>query len=75
MTGIAKVAVGAIVKLDDGRDYLVRSFETPTHVALRDMDTSEVKVVHMDRLRCKVPATRRGNEDLDGIEPRRIDAA
>ena len=75
MTGIAKVAVGAIVKLDDGRDYLVRSFETPTHVTLRDMDTSEVKVVHMDRLRCKVPATRRGNEDLDGIASCRLDAA
>lgn len=75
MTGIAKVAVGAIVKLDDGRDYVVRSFETPTHVSLRDMDSSELKVVHIERLRCTVPATRRDNLDLDGIESRRLDAA
>ena len=61
MTGIAKVAVGAIVKLDDGRDYLVRRFETPTRVALRNMDTNETSVVPLENLRCKVSSARRGN--------------
>lgn len=75
MIGIAKVAVGAIVKLDDGKDYLVRRFETPTRVALRNMDTNETSVVPLESLRCKVSSARRGNVDLDGIEAVRLDAA
>lgn len=75
MTGIAKVAVGAIVKLDDGKDYMVRRFETPTRVAIRHMDTNEISVVPIEHLRCKVPAVRRGNADLDDIESARLDAA
>lgn len=75
MTGIVKVVVGAIVKLNDGKDYLVRRFETPTRVALRSMETDESRVEPLEHLRCKVPPTRRGNDDLDGIEATRLDAA
>ncbi|MCR6480420.1 DDE-type integrase/transposase/recombinase [Variovorax sp. ZS18.2.2] len=75
MTGIAKVVAGAIVKLDDDREYVVRRFETPTRVAIRDMDTNEVKVVPLEHLRCKVPASRRHSADLDAIAEPRLDAA
>lgn len=75
MTGIAKVVTGAIVKLDDDREYLVRWFETPTRINIRDMDTNEVKVVSLEHVRCRVPASRRRGVDLDSIAERRLDAA
>lgn len=75
MTGIAKIVAGAIVKLDDGREYLVRRFETPTLVAIRDLDTNEVKTVPLEHLRCKVPSNRRRGADLDAISEPRLDAA
>lgn len=75
MTGIARVVIGAIVKLDDDREYIVLRFETPTRVAIRDIHTNEVKVVPLEHLRCKVPASGRSNADLDDIAEPRLDAA
>lgn len=75
MTGIARVAVGAIVKLDDGRDYIVRRFDGPSKVELRDAESYDVKVVALEQVRCKVPATRRAQADLKHVESRRLDAA
>jgi putative transposase len=75
MTGIAKVTAGSLVRLDDDREYLVCRFETPMSVVLRDTETHATLSAPLERIRCRLPAHRRGNLDLEAIAPARLDTA
>lgn len=75
MTGIAKVTAGSLVRLDDDREYLVCRFETPMSVVLRDTETHATLKAPLERIRCRLPAHRRGNLDLEAIAPARLDTA
>lgn len=75
MTGIAKVAAGALVKLDDEREYIVRRFDTPTSVVLSDLESNEQRTVGLDQIRCRFPATRRRKTDLEALSETRLSSA
>jgi putative transposase len=75
MTGIAKVAAGALVKLADEREYVVRRFDTPTSVVLSDLESNEQRTVGLDQIRCRFPATRRQQTDLEALNEVRLSSA
>ena len=75
MTGIAKVIVGAVVQLDDGKDYIVRRFVSATRVALRDPQTNVSCEAGLVDLRVRGAPRKREDLDLSAIEPSKLDQA
>lgn len=75
MTGIAKVMVGTVVRLDDGRDYLVRRFVSATRVALRDLESNSPREADLIDIRLPEFSNKREGMDLGAIKDTRLDAA
>lgn len=75
MTGIAKVMVGSVVRLDDGRDYLVRRFVSATRVAMRDMESNAAREADLVDIRVPASGSKREGLDLSAIKEARMDAA
>lgn len=75
MTGIAKVMVGSVVRLDDGRDYLVRRFVSATRVAMRDMESNAAREADLVDIRVPASGSKREGLDLSAIKESRMDAA
>lgn len=75
MTGIAKVKVGALVKLEDQRDYMVCRFDSPTSVVLQDMKTNTIHTASLEEIRCDANLARHRKDDLHAISQPRLDEA
>lgn len=75
MTGIARVIVGAVVQLDDDKDYIVRRFVSATRVSIRDPLTNVSREADLVDLRVRGSVQRREQLDLKAIEPSRLDQA
>lgn len=75
MTGIVKVIPGALVYLDTPGTYLVREFESPSTVRVRNLSTSEERVVQVVEIRPQVLASQKPRLDLASIADKQISEA